>query len=108
MDLTRMTLEDQLTILKELEASKGWSLLAHFMEESIVDAAMSMANGTPMPPEQFNFHRGAMWSAKKLIELPKTLRLQLENKLLLSQADLQRAEKLSQKVSLRPDTTKKD
>ena len=101
-----MTIEEQLSIIKELEASKGWAIIRHYMEKSLLDAAMQMAEGAPMQPEQFNFHRGAMWAAKKTIDLPSSLRTKLETELVLSSKD--NAEKLSRKVSLRPDIEKKE
>lgn len=102
-----MTLEEQLRILKELEASKGWAIVRDHMNAAIVTAAMQMADGKPMPPEQYNFHRGAMWSAKRTVDIVPDLIRNLQNEIIL-QSDPAKAGQLSKQVSLRPDANKKD
>jgi hypothetical protein len=97
-----MTSEEKMRILKEFKVSKGWLLLKQLMEEAIMAAAMDMAEGKPMPEEQYNFTRGAMWAAKRHLTLPDELIKQLENELLMS-TDSATAEQQAKKVSLRLD-----
>lgn len=102
---TGMKKNEQLSILKELEKSTAWKLIQDYIQKSIVDAAMQMADGTPMPEAQYQFHRGAMWAAKRHLTLVPSLIAQLENDLLL-EMDPATAGKIVEQSALRPGNTK--
>lgn len=101
-----MTIDEEIRILKELQSSAGWNILRRYMESAVLRAAMDMANGQPMPPEQYQFWRGAMWAAKRHISLPEELTRQLELEVLLSKDPAATAANNSSTVPLRPDITK--
>ena len=100
-----MKIDEQIRILKELKASAGWAMLRSYMENAILQAAMDMAEGKPMPEAQYQFTRGAMWAAKRHLSLPDQLLSKLETELLLT-TDPATAGKHAHKVSLRPDKQK--
>lgn len=56
------------------------------MKEDIMRAAYNIAESPNMTIEEINFRRGAMWAARRLLELPTALRLRLENDLLMEAA----------------------
>jgi len=99
-----MKIDEQIRILKELEASAGWSVLRAYMENAILQAAMDMAEGKPMPEAQYQFTRGAMWAAKRHLTLPSTLLAKLNTELLMT-LDPATAGKQATKTSLRPGKT---
>jgi len=96
-----MNVSEKIRILKELKASSGWTMLKTFMEDAILQAAMDMAEGKPMPEAQYQFTRGAMWAAKRHLSLPDQLLSKFETELLLT-LDPATAGKIATKGALRP------
>lgn len=96
---------DQLKAIKDLQSSPGWTILKAKMNQSIQDAAFQMADFRPMTPDEYHFRRGAMWAAKQLLDLPRTVTTLLENELIMSQ-DPASAESNASKRALRPPQQK--
>jgi len=78
-----MTSKEKLRKLKELDQSSGWQVLHDIMKEEIVSVAMEIAESPSMHIDEINFRRGAIFSAKRLLELPQRLAVQLENELVM-------------------------
>jgi len=78
-----MTSKEKLRKLKELEKSSGWEVLHQIMEKEIVSVAMEIAETPSMHIDEINFRRGAIFSAKRLLELPQRLAIKLENEIVM-------------------------
>jgi hypothetical protein len=72
--------------LVELENGPGWAYIHEHMKDDIVRAAYKLSEAPNLSIEEIHFRRGAMWAARRLIELPTALRLRLENELLMEAA----------------------
>lgn len=81
-----MKASDAYKAITELEKSKGWVYMHAQMQDDILRAAYKIAESPSMTIEEINFRRGAMWAARRLLELPTALRLRLENELLMEAA----------------------
>lgn len=75
-----------LTSVKEMKDSKGWAACADIMRDEITQAAYQMADNPRMPVDEMHFRRGAIWAARKLLELPEAIVARLENELTLENA----------------------
>ena len=87
-------LVSKITNLKKLKDSPGWESLKQTMESEILRAAFALAENAPITPDQYNFQRGAMWAAKRLLDLPERL-IQIyesEATLINAQEDLKQKE----------------
>jgi hypothetical protein len=82
----QMKPKDALKAVQELEASAGWAYAKQAMQDDILRAAYNIAESPNMTLEEINFRRGAMWAARRLLELPVALRLRLENDVLMEAA----------------------
>lgn len=69
----------QIENLKKLLNSPGWLYIQEVMNQEIVKAAYSMAEATPKSLDQINFERGAMWAARRCLDLPQRLMQILES-----------------------------
>jgi|TARA_R110002153_G_scaffold17833_9_gene62082 hypothetical protein len=78
-----MTSKEKLRKLKELNQSSGWQVLHEVMEQEIVSVAMEIAESSTMHIDEINFRRGAIFSAKRLLELPQRLAVKLENEIVM-------------------------
>jgi hypothetical protein len=78
--------KDALKAIIELENSSGWAYAKQAMQDDILRAAYNIAESPNMTLEEINFRRGAMWAARRLLELPTALRLRLENDVLMEAA----------------------
>ena len=76
--------------VQELLKSDGWGIIQQKMQEEILSAAYQMAENKMLTIDEINFRRGAMFAARRLMELPKNLDLLLDNEILMesSEADL--------------------
>ena len=74
-----MTSKEKLRRLKELQDSAGWNVLLEIMKEEIVLSAMQIAETPNMELDEINYRRGSIYAAKRLLELPQRLAVQLEN-----------------------------
>ena len=72
--------------LVELIAHPGWNYLKAVMQNEIVTAAFQLAEPKPITDKEMDFKRGALWAARKLIELPERQKQVLENEMLLEAA----------------------
>lgn len=80
-------LEDDIAALKELAKSRGWAVLEQCMKDDILAAAMLIAENAGMTKDQIDFQRGAMWAAKRLLQLPARITQNLESNLSLENAN---------------------
>ena len=78
--------KDALKAIIELENSSGWAYAKQAMQDDILRAAYNIAESPNMTLEEINFRRGAMWAARRLLELPTALRLRLEKDVLMEAA----------------------
>ena len=76
----------KLKAVMELEASAGWAHAKATVQDDILRAAYNIAESPNMTLDEINFRRGAMWAARRLLELPAALRLRLENDILMEAA----------------------
>ena len=67
--------------VQELMKSAGWGIIQQKMQEEILSAAYQMAENKMLTIDEINFRRGAMFAARRLMELPKNLDLLLEHEL---------------------------
>jgi hypothetical protein len=81
-----MTKAEEKRILEELMASSGWALLESKMKDEIVNAAFAMAENARLTVDEMNFRRGAMWAARRVIELPTNMKTLIDNDLLMDAA----------------------
>lgn len=81
-----MKTKDAYDALTELERHPGWLYAQSHMQDDIVRAAYKLAESPNLSMEEIHFRRGAMWAARRLLELPTALRLRLENELLMEAA----------------------
>ena len=69
----------QIENLKKLSNSPGWAYIREVMNEEILKAAYAMAEATRKSLDQINFERGAMWAARRCLDLPQRLMQILES-----------------------------
>lgn len=81
-----MTQKEKLEALENLVASPGWEVLRQEMEASILQAAYHLAENPDMQPDAVNHRRGAIWAARKFLELPSQLQSVIRNDLLFEAA----------------------
>jgi hypothetical protein len=81
-----MTKKQQADGLQNLLDSPGWSVLREQMEASILQAAYQMVEQRNMPLEEVHFRRGAIWAARKFLDLPSQIKSLLDNDLLMDAA----------------------
>jgi hypothetical protein len=72
--------------LQKLLDSPGWTVLKERMEASILQAAYQLVDERSMPPDEIHFRRGAIWAARKFLELPSQVKSILDNELLMDEA----------------------
>lgn len=72
--------------LDDLLKSDGWSVIKQKMQEEILSAAYQLAENKILTIDEINFRRGAMFAARRFIELPKNLDLLLDNEILMESA----------------------
>lgn len=70
-----------LKLVKELRESDGWKYLEEVMREEIVQASYAISDGKNMPLEEIHYRRGAIWAARKLVEMPTALATKLEDEI---------------------------
>ena len=81
-----MTKKQQADALQKLLDSPGWPVLKEQMEASILQAAFQLVEQRNMPLEEVHFRRGAIWAARKFIELPSQVKSILDNDILMDAA----------------------
>jgi len=68
-----------LKLVKELKESDGWKYLETVMQTEIIQASCAISDGMQMSLEEIHYRRGAIWAARKLVELPDALQHKLED-----------------------------
>jgi len=78
-----MTKKQKYEELEKLLKTQGWTILQEEMRKSILQAAYQLAERSDMPVEEMHFRRGAMWAAKKFLDLPEAVKALLNNDILM-------------------------
>ena len=73
--------------IQELLKSDGWGILSQKMQEEILSAAYQMAENKMLTIDEINFRRGAMFAARRLMELPTNLDMLLDNEILMESSE---------------------
>lgn len=81
-----MTRQEEARVLEELLSSNGWGILQRKMQDEILSAAYQLAENKQLSVDEINFRRGAMWAARRMIELPTNIKMLIENELLMEAA----------------------
>jgi len=78
-----MTNKQKYEQLEKLLKTQGWTVLQEEMRKSILQAAFQLAERSDMPVDEMHFRRGAMWAAKKFLDLPEAVKALLNNEILM-------------------------
>jgi len=81
-----LTKQEEARVLEELLSSNGWGILQRKMQDEILSAAYQLAENKQLSVDEINFRRGAMWAARRMIELPTNIKMIIENELLMEAA----------------------
>ena len=81
-----MTKKEEARVLEELLSSNGWGILQRKMQDEILSAAYQLAENKQLSVDEINFRRGAMWAARRMIELPTNMKMLIDNELLMEAA----------------------
>ena len=81
-----MTKQEEARVLEELLSSNGWGILQRKMQDEILSAAYQLAENKQLSVDEINFRRGAMWAARRMIELPTNMKMLIDNELLMEAA----------------------
>lgn len=81
-----MTKQEEARVLEELLSSNGWGILQRKMQDEILSAAYQLAENKQLSVDEINFRRGAMWAARRMIELPTNIKMLIDNELLMEAA----------------------
>ena len=81
-----MTKKEEARVLEELLSSNGWGILQRKMQVEILTAAYQLAENKQLSVDEINFRRGAMWAARRMIELPTNMKMLIDNELLMEAA----------------------
>ena len=81
-----MTKQEEARVLEELLSSNGWGILQRKMQDEILTAAYQLADNKQLSVDEINFRRGAMWAARRMIELPTNMKMLIDNELLMEAA----------------------
>ena len=68
-----------LKLVKELKESDGWKYLETVMQTEIIQASCAISDVILLALEVYQYRRGAIWAARKLVELPDALQRKLED-----------------------------
>jgi hypothetical protein len=81
-----LTKQEEARVLEELLSSNGWGILQRKMQDEILTAAYQLADNKQLSVDEINFRRGAMWAARRMIELPTNMKMLIDNELLMEAA----------------------
>jgi len=81
-----LTKQEEARVLEELLSSNGWGILQRKMQDEILSAAYQLAENKQLSVDEINFRRGAMWAARRMIELPTNMKMLIDNELLMEAA----------------------
>lgn len=69
----------KLKLVKDVQQHEGWLFIQEIMQKEMMTAANKLAETPNMSIEELHFRRGAMWAARKLVDIPTVLAAKLEN-----------------------------
>lgn len=81
-----MTKNEQQRVLEELLSSQGWGIIQEKMNAEILSAAYQLSDNKGMTVDEIHFRRGAMWAARRMLELPTNMKMLIDNELLMDAA----------------------
>ena len=77
--LSQVSNKKALELVQDVQKHDGWLFIKEIMQDEIMTAANKLAETPHMSLEELHFRRGAMWAARKLIDVPTILASKLEN-----------------------------
>tara|TARA_B000000557_G_scaffold262330_1_gene262927 strand:+ start:229 stop:528 length:300 start_codon:yes stop_codon:yes gene_type:complete len=77
--LSQVSNKKALELVQDVQKHDGWLFIKEIMQDEIMTAANKLAETPQMSLEELHFRRGAMWAARKLIDVPTVLASKLEN-----------------------------
>ena len=77
--LSQVSNKKALELVQDVQKHDGWLFIKEIMQNEIMTAANKLAETPQMSLEELHFRRGAMWAARKLIDVPTVLASKLEN-----------------------------
>lgn len=78
-----MTNKQKLEAVKKTADSEGWRIVQEEMKKAVVQAAYQLSESPDMAIEEIHFRRGAMWAARKFINMPENIQAILNNEILM-------------------------
>lgn len=81
-------LERDLRELKALRGSRGWAIVEQQIKDTIVAAALSMADNPVMSEKERDFRCGAISTARNLLNVVSGMIQLTENDILMAAADV--------------------
>lgn len=78
-----MSLKRRLDQIRSLAQSDGWSLVQDAMRLEIERATVQITEPRPIPLQDLDFRRGAIWAARLLTDLPLRLASETEFQILV-------------------------
>lgn len=83
-----MTPQEKIRVLDELMESPAWGLLEATMQDEILNAAYQLSANKPITADELHFKRGAIWAARRMIELPNQMKTLINNELIMQMAQV--------------------
>ncbi len=77
--MAQVSNKKKLELVLDVKEHEGWLFIQKVMQDEMMSAANRLADTPNMSVEELHFRRGAMWAARKLIEIPSVLAAKLEN-----------------------------
>ncbi len=77
--MAQVSNKKKLELVLDVKQHEGWLFIQKVMQDEMMSAANKLADTPNMSIEELHFRRGAMWAARKLIEIPSVLAAKLEN-----------------------------
>ena len=77
--MAQVSNKKKLELVLDVKQHEGWLFIQKVMQDEMMSAANRLADTPNMSIEELHFRRGAMWAARKLIEIPSVLAAKLEN-----------------------------
>ena len=69
-----------------MSESSGWATVNEVMKDEILQLALQMARSKEMSQQEMDFHRGSIWAAEQMLNLPGRLIHKLEGELSFEEA----------------------
>lgn len=77
--MAQVSNKKKLELINDVREHEGWLFIRQVMQDEVMMAANKLAETPNMSLEELHFRRGAMWAARKLIDIPTLLAAKLEN-----------------------------